>query len=138
MRRVLLGLCFAPILTATTPAADHGADTQTDVLAMSSQSWDGSNLPAYPAGTPEVTVLRLTIPPGGKLPLHQHPVINAAVLLRGEIEVATKEKSLHLKAGEALVEVVNKWHSGKNVGTSAAELVIFYAGTPDKPITVKK
>lgn len=138
MRNASLGLCFAPVLAAGAVAFDHGAGAQTDVLAKSVKSWDGRTLPAYPSGTPELTILRVKIPPGGKLPLHEHPVINAAVLLSGEIEVATKEKTLHLKAGEALIEVVNTWHSGTNVGKHTAELIIFYAGTPDKPITVKK
>lgn len=111
---------------------------QTEVLAKSGASWDGSALPSYPRGTPEITILRIRIPPGGLLPVHEHPVINAAVLLRGEVEVETKAKKFRIKAGDGFVEVVNEWHSGKNVGKETAEFIVFYAGTPTQPITVKK
>jgi hypothetical protein len=35
-------------------------------------------------------------------------------------------------------QVVNKWHYGKNEGNATAEILLFYAGVPDTPITVKK
>ena len=73
------------------------------------------------------------------MPLHEHPVINAGVLLSGELTVVTEDnKTLHLKAGESIVEVVNKWHYGKNEGNEPAEILVFYAGTADKPISIKK
>jgi len=59
--------------------------------------------------------------------------------LSGELTVVTEDnRTLHLKAGESLVEVVNKWHYGRNDGNETAELVVFYAGAPDTPITIKK
>jgi quercetin dioxygenase-like cupin family protein len=112
---------------------------QVEELAKSSESWDGSRLPAYPKDMPEITILRIKIPPGSTLPLHEHPVINAGVLLSGELTVITENnKTLHLKAGEAIIEVVNTWHYGKNEGSKTAELIVFYAGIPNEPITVKK
>ena len=73
------------------------------------------------------------------MPLHKHPVINAGVLLSGELTVITEDdKSLLLKAGDPIVEVVNKWHYGKNTGKSPAEILVFYVGSPAIPITVKK
>jgi len=116
------------------------ADTvQVEVLARTGFSWDGNPLPAYPEGEPEITLLRIRIPPGAELAMHRHPVINAGVLLEGELTVLTEEGgTLHLKAGEAIVEVVNTWHYGKNEGLSAAEIVVFYAGVRDSSITVKK
>jgi quercetin dioxygenase-like cupin family protein len=106
-------------------------------LAKSALSWDGALLPAYPSKTPEITILRIIIPAGVTLAKHQHPVINAGVLLKGELTVQTDQgKTLRLKAGQALVEVVNTWHSGKNEGTKPAEIIVFYAGSQDNPITI--
>jgi hypothetical protein len=45
---------------------------------------------------------------------------------------------LHLKAGDPIVEVVDTWHYGKNEGNTPAEIIVFYAGTPDEPITIKE
>ncbi len=73
------------------------------------------------------------------LPLHQHPVINAGVLLKGELTVVTTDnKTIQLKAGDPIVEVVNTWHYGKNEGNEPAEIIVFYAGIQNKPITIKK
>jgi len=126
------------LLTCNVWAQDANA-VKVDVLAKTSSSWDGSALPDYAKGKPEITILRITIPQGVTLPLHEHPVINAGVLLKGELTVITEEdKILHLKAGDSIIEVVNKWHYGKNEGNIPAEIIVFYAGTPGTPITIKK
>jgi quercetin dioxygenase-like cupin family protein len=138
MKKLLHGICFV-LLIASTVIADDEKAIQVDVLAKSSISWDGSRLPNYAKGMPEVTILRIKIPPGAQLPMHKHPVINAGVLLNGELTVVTEDnKTLHLKAGNSIVEVVDKWHYGKNEGSATAEIVVFYAGTSDAPITIKK
>ena len=121
--------------------ADVKLIQQTEVyqLAKSRVSWDDAFLSAYPQGHPEITILRIVIPVGGTLVKHKHPVINAGVLLKGELMVQTEGgKTLHLKAGEALVEVVDTWHYGKNEGVEPAEIIVFYAGTEGAPITVHK
>ncbi|MDA8106064.1 MAG: cupin domain-containing protein [Nitrospiraceae bacterium] len=138
MKKLIYGICFALLLSGYSFAKELTA-VRTDVLAKTSLSWDGSQLPDYPKGTPEITILRIKIPPGAQLPLHKHPVINAGVLLSGELTVVTEDnRTLHLKAGESIVEVVNRWHYGRNDGNETAELVVFYAGAPDTPITIKK
>lgn len=138
MKNLIYGIWFALLLSSNVLAEDLYA-VQSDMLANASLSWDGSNLPDYPNGAPDITILRIKIPPGVQLPMHNHPVINAGVLLSGELTVVTEDKKiLHLKAGEPIIEVVNKWHYGKNEGDKTAELIIFYAGSSDTPITVKK
>ncbi len=138
MKKLLCGICLALLLSGNVFAGDVSA-VKTEVLAKTGSSWDGSRLPDYPKGNPEITILRIKIPPGVQLPLHTHPVINAGVLLAGELTVVTEDNNiLHMKAGEPIVEVVNKWHYGKNEGTETADLIVFYAGVPETPITVKK
>jgi quercetin dioxygenase-like cupin family protein len=69
--------------------------------------------------------------------MHKHPVINAAVVLRGELTVTTADgKVLRVKAGHPMIEVVNEWHYGANHGTEPVELIAFYAGVKGTPITV--
>jgi quercetin dioxygenase-like cupin family protein len=121
-----------------TGAHDHHG-VQVETLARATASWDGETLPAYPMGQPEVTLLRITIPPATQLPFHMHPVINVGLLLSGELTVVTEEgERLYLKAGDSIVELVGRWHYGHNEGTEAAEIVVFYAGVVGKPITVAK
>ncbi len=138
MKKLFCGICLT-LLLSTSIWAQNANNVKVDVLIKTSSSWDGSNLPAYKKGKPEITILRITIPPGVQLPLHKHPVINAGVLLKGELTVITEDhKKLHMKAGDSIVEVVNKWHYGKNEGNKPAEILVFYAGIQGTPITVKK
>ena len=106
-------------------------------LVKTTRSWDGKSLPAYPQNQPEVTILRISIPAGARLETHSHPVINAGVLLSGQLTVLTRDgKTLHLTAGDPIVEVVNTVHYGINQGAVPAEIVVFYAGAIGTPITV--
>ena len=138
MKKFLGGICLILLLTSNVWAQDVNT-VKVDVLAKTSKSWDGRDLPNYAKGKPEITILRIKIPPKVQLPLHEHPVINAGVLLKGELTVVTKDKeTLHLKAGDSIVEVVDKWHYGKNEGNETAEIIVFYAGVQDTPISIKK
>jgi len=131
------------ILVATTCHAPQSAapaqkpPITSETLVQSTRSWDGALLPAYPEGQPQVTILRITIAPGAKLPPHHHPVINAGVLLRGELTVITEDgRTLELKAGDPIVEVVETVHYGMNPGSKPAEIIVFYAGVVNTPVTV--
>ncbi len=109
----------------------------SETLVTSTDSWNGMPLPAYPEGQPEISIRRITIPAGTKLEMHQHPVINAGVMLSGRLTVITADgKTLHLQAGDPIVEVVNTAHYGINPGKTPAEIIVFYAGTPGTPVTV--
>ena len=130
---------FLTLLITTPALASEAQGVKAVQLARTTTSWNGATLPAYPAGQPQVTILRITIPPKTKLPIHKHPVINAGVLLKGELTVRTESgKTLHLKAGDPIIEVVNTWHYGFNPGNVPAEILVFYAGVKGKPLTIIK
>ena len=135
---VLLALPLSPLDIRADDG--HGAvklGVTVKELVNSTKEWDGQSLPAYPAGTPEIKVLRIKIPAGVTLPWHFHPVINAAVMLKGRLELYTKGgETKAFGPGEALIEVVNTIHAGKAVGSQDVELVVFYAGSQGKPTTV--
>lgn len=115
------------------------AEIEVTTLVKSTKSWNGSKLPKYLDGNPEITILKIIIPPKTKLSLHKHPEINAGVLLKGSLRVISKDNdTLNLKAGEPIVELVNTWHYGENLGTEPAEIIVFYAGVEGTPITVVK
>lgn len=113
--------------------------TQTEVkvekLAETSCSWDGRQLPVYPAATPEITILRYTFPPHQRLAAHRHSVINCGVMLRGELTIVTADgKEKTFKAGESLVEMFGEAHYGENRGDEPTEVIMFYAGAEGLPL----
>lgn len=113
--------------------------TPTSVTLIKSElSWNGDSLPNYPTANPEISILKITIPAHSELPLHYHPVINAGVLLKGELFVIDEDgNELTMKAGDPIVEVVNKKHLGRNLGDEDAEILVFYAGSKGLKITEK-
>ncbi|MBN2539088.1 MAG: cupin domain-containing protein [Deltaproteobacteria bacterium] len=138
MKKLLCAICLVLVLSGAVWAEDANT-VAVEELSKTSSSWNGNALPNYSEGTPEITILRITIPAGVQLEMHEHTVINAGVMLRGELTVVTEDnKTLHLKAGESIVEVVNTWHYGKNEGSEPAEIIVFYAGEVGTPITIKK
>lgn len=107
-------------------------------LIESELSWNGDSLPHYPTSKPRISILKITIPANSELPLHYHPVINAGVLIKGELLVIDEDgNELMLKAGDPIVEIVNKKHLGRNPGDEDAEIIVFYAGTAGMKITEK-
>ena len=136
MKKLLLLVC----LFATHGLAKEPATAVTsELLAETGRMWDGTDLPAYPTGRPKISIVKFTIPPKAELPWHKHPSINAGYLIKGELTVRMEDgKELKLKAGDAIVELVDKWHAGRNEGTEPVEIVVFYAGTPGVPLAVKK
>ncbi len=121
-------------------AAHHAtADPVVEKLNQSTTSWEGSLLPAYPAGQPEIQILRITVPPRTTLPMHKHPGINAGYLLQGMLTVVTEDgKRLELAAGDTIVEVVDLWHFGTNEGVEPAVILVFHAGVEGTPLSIPK
>ena len=142
LQRTTRSICCVVMLALLLPAHVIGTEPQqveVEVLAQTTMSWDGTELPRYPRAQPEITILDIVIPPHTQLPLHKHPVINAGVLLRGSLTVvADRGRMLHLEAGDSIVELVNQWHYGRNDGDEPAEIIVFYAGIPGKPITITR
>ncbi|MDN3204066.1 cupin domain-containing protein [Algoriphagus sediminis] len=114
-------------------------EIQIETLVESSLSWNGDSLPPYPDGIPKVTILKVSIPPGANLKMHKHLVINAGVLIKGELTVISERgNTLKMKKGDPIIELVNTFHFGMNEGKETAEIVVVYAGDLETPITVAK
>jgi quercetin dioxygenase-like cupin family protein len=118
---------------------DISKQPSSELLIESHLSWNGDSLPSYPDGKPKISIVKVTIPPHSELPRHYHPVINAGIMLKGELTVIDeKGNTLHLKAGDPIIEMVDVVHYGKNEGDEPVEIVVFYAGTEGKEIVVKE
>ena len=134
---IVLFLQYGCTMVQTSQKMSQANPVVKEELVKTTQSWDGKVLPAYPQGQPEITILRINIPAGARLETHHHPVINAGVLTRGQLMVVTTDgKTLYLKAGDPIIEVVNTVHYGINHGSSPAEIIVFYAGIVGSPITI--
>ena len=123
------------------PAGLCAAEPQIKVerLLQTTQSWDSSPYTSYPSGQPQVTVLKITIPPNTALHWHRHPIISVAYVLSGHLTLekrATGERRI-LEPGEAVAETVQTTHRGLTTD-EPVELIVFYAGRAGMPLTINE
>lgn len=130
----ILSLLWQPAALALEPSATVKVLT----VLNTKSSWDGKPI-EYPAGKAEVTGMVVEIAPGGETGWHMHPVPSFAMVLEGELELRLKSGVVkRLQAGEALAEVVNTIHNGRNVGCVPVKLVVFYMGLDGQQQTVRE
>ena len=114
------------------------AGIRSETLLRTGSSWNGSPYEAYSSGTPELSVLKITIPPHHELPWHTHPMPNVAFILSGEITVEEPAGTRrHFLAGDAVPETVNTLHRGVT-GDDSVVLMVFYAGVKGMPLAEEK
>ena len=107
----------------------------SEELLKTTSTWEGGAI-IYPEGKAEVTSFKLKIEEGEVTKFHCHPVPTLGYILKGHVEVETKDgKKTILKEGESAVEVLRTVHRGKAVG-GPVEIVVFYAGATNLPNTV--
>ena len=139
MKYVAYLLIFISTTLSVAHADEDHPGVVMDLIIRSGDDWTGAPLPAFPKSSPQVAVMRFTIPPKVSLPIHEHPSINAGYVMEGELTVVQEggiERTY--KKGEALIEMVNKWHHGYNPGNVPTELVVFYATSKDLPLAIRK
>jgi quercetin dioxygenase-like cupin family protein len=124
------------LLQQSTVIGENRQTIQSEILLRSSSSWDGKPYTAYPAGRPELSVLKITIPPHTALKWHTHPMPNAAYVLSGELTLERKEdgKKQRVTAGQVVAEMVDALHRGVT-GERSVTLIVFYAGTKGMPLS---
>jgi quercetin dioxygenase-like cupin family protein len=122
------------------PSFSYARDSRVKVeqLLQTTHSWDGTPYAGYVSGQPEITILKIAIPANTALDWHQHPMINAAYVLSGQITLEKKEtgERMVFHAGQALAESVNTVHRGFTTD-QPVELIVFYAGAVGLPLSIK-
>jgi quercetin dioxygenase-like cupin family protein len=135
---IVISGIIALIIPPAALALEAGAQVQASTVLKAQSSWDGKPV-EYPSGKAEITGLVVELVPGAQTGWHFHPVPSFAYILEGELEIERQNGGVNrVKAGEAVAEVVDTWHNGRNVGTGPARLVVFYAGVVGGKLTVEE
>ena len=105
-KSVLLGLFLLYAAFALLWEATAGENSQravrSETLLRTGSSWDGEPYKSYPAGRPELSILKITLAPHTKLEWHSHPIPNAAYIVSGELTLERKKdgKKQQFAAGQ--------------------------------------
>ena len=112
---------------------------EKEVLLKTTSTWDNAEYKKLKIKNPEVTVLKISIGVGEALPMHKHDLVNIAYVKKGTLTVITdKKKQITVQEGECLPEIIGKYHYGKNTGDEPVELIVFYIGEKNTPLSVNK
>jgi quercetin dioxygenase-like cupin family protein len=130
---------IAALLASLIPYAAQAADTpssiETETLIQSASSWDGTPYISYPAGRPQITILKITVAPHTTMKWHSHPLPIAGYIQSGELTIEKADGAKqHFVAGQAITETVNSVHRGIT-GAEPTVLIVFCPGTPGLPLS---
>jgi len=136
---VLIGFLSLILCFSVSPAFCSDYDNiKVHPLLKTTITTDGRKLSYPKTDMPEVTVVIVEISAGGETGWHTHPVPVYAYVLAGELAVETDGGEKHsFKEGDAIVEVVNTVHNGRNAGKTPVRLVVFYTGVEGSPNTIR-
>lgn len=117
----------------------YDSGVRSTVLTKTNITSNGARI-SYPVtDKAEVTAAIVEIAPGVETGWHRHSIPVYAYMLSGELEVTPEGgKPVIYKEGNAIIEMVNAFHNGRNTGKVPARLVVFYTGVQGVPNAVKK
>jgi len=129
------GLFLFPL---TGLCADYSPGVTTRILQKTGITGNGGKI-VYPrTDRAEVTAMTVELAPGAQTGWHKHPVPVYAYVIAGSLAVELESgTTLSFKEGDAIIEVVDTLHNGRNRGTGPAKLAVFYLGVEGSPTVIK-
>ena len=129
MRKFLTVAALLAICASFTAAhaLDSGATAPVVVTPVKTTAVTSTGQPlVLPQKNVEVTASIYDIAPGATLPVHKHPFARYAYVLAGTLQVTNVDtgKSDVFKAGDFIVEMIDQWHRGSNIGADPVKLVV--------------
>ena len=132
-----------PVAQPTAPAATEATPKQYDKaikvepLLITSTTASGAPIVYPKTDNPEVRILMIDVPAGAETGWHKHPSPCYGYVLSGSITVELEDGTKNtFSAGQALAEVVNTLHNGKNTGTEPTRLLMVVTGEKGTPTAV--
>ncbi len=95
---------------------------------------------SYPANAnDEVTMLKITLPPGKITGWHEHEIPVFAYVLKGTLTVEFEDgKTVKFAENSSFAEVLHTVHRGINKENSDLVLLAIYLGIKGRPLSIKK
>ncbi|MBL0225121.1 MAG: cupin domain-containing protein [Geobacteraceae bacterium] len=137
LNAMLVGLFF--LIVQPVIAADYSTGVTSKVLGKTTVTGNGQKI-TYPlTDRAEVTAMTVDLAPGAETGWHMHPVPVYAYVVSGNLAVELEDgKILLFASGEAIFEVVNTMHNGRNRGNETVKLAVFYLGAEESPNVIRK
>ncbi len=91
-----------------------------------------------PQGNIQLITSIYEVPPGAKLPEHEHNSQRYGYLMSGRLRITNTEtgKSVEFKPGDFIVEARGQWHKAENIGAEPIKLLVIDQVEPGEKTTV--
>lgn len=136
LRIHLTCLCLtgALLIGSSTFGADYNSGVTANVLKKTSVTGNGQIITYPQTDKAEVTAMTVDLAPGAETGWHKHPVPVYAYVVSGDLSVELEDgQHFAYGKGDAIIEVVNTLHNGKNNGAEPVKLAVFYLGAEGIP-----
>ena len=135
MKRItltIIALCICFVLKA-----QYNNEIKVELLLKTDTTSIGQKI-IYPNfQSDEVTIAKVTIPPGKSTGWHKHTIPVFAYVLKGNLTVEIENKQTkQFPENTTFSEVINTFHNGINNGKIDVVLIAFYMGEKGKPLSI--
>jgi quercetin dioxygenase-like cupin family protein len=139
MKRILLLLFIVSLFYNSNSQTTYNKGLIIEQLLITDTTAIGQKIiyPSFPDN--EITILKITVPPGESTGWHKHLFPVFAYIIEGTLTVELENnKSIVLTKSSAFSEVLNTYHNGINKGSENVVLIAFYMGEKGQPLSVRK
>ena len=139
MKKILLLLLHVSVFLHASSQATYNKGLIIEQLLKTDTTALGQKI-VYPVfQDDEITILKITVPPGESTGWHKHIIPVFAYVLEGTLTVELKDnKIITLTKNSTFSEVRNTYHNGINKGTENVVLIAFYMGEKGKPLSERE
>jgi quercetin dioxygenase-like cupin family protein len=132
-----LDLIFLALLICLGGYAQYNKGVVLETILKTDTTSIGQKI-NYPGfANDEVSIVKVTIPPGKSTGWHKHVFPVFAYVLQGTLTVEVENhKTLQYPANTSFSEVINTLHNGTNNGKEDVILIAFFLGEKGKPLSV--
>ena len=138
MRAIFSTLLIIVLIQTTVSAWAEPQDVTVTAVMKGSATISGQKIEYPKTDKAEMASVLVEIQPGKENGRHMHSVPTYVHVLEGTLTVEFEDGSRQtFKAGSGFLEVVNTWHSAKNLGEVPVRLLVVFAGEEGKPNLIR-
>ena len=137
MKKLTL-FCFLMVFYSSSAKDQYNNDLKIETILKTDTTSIGQKIKYPSSSQDEVTMLKITIPPGKTTGWHEHDIPVFAYVLKGTLTVEFEnQKTLKFTENSSFSEVVHTAHRGINNEQGDLVLLAIYLGIKGKPLSVK-
>jgi len=138
MRNIFPILLIMVLVQTTVSVWAEPQDVTVTAVMKGSTTISGQKIEYPKTDKAEMASVLVDIQPGRENGRHMHSVPTYVHVLEGTLTVEFEDGSRQtFKAGSGFLEVVNTWHSAKNLGEVPVRLLVVFAGEEGRPNLIR-